>query len=168
LSAARVVPPRQPDELGALLGFLDFLRQTVAWKVQGITEEQARFSPVPSGTSALGLVRHLTGVEGYWFPHVFLGQARPQIYRTADDRSLAFTPGPDDTLADALSDYAGTCAASNEIVAAASLDDVAAIPHPVNGAANLRWIVTHMIEETARHAGHLDIIRELIDGTTGE
>lgn len=115
---------------------------------------------MPSGTSLLGLVRHLTGVEEHWFQRDFLGQDR------AIDMSMTVAAGV--TRDQVVAAYRQACARSDEIVRACpDLSTVAAIANPGKAhPVSLRRIVTH-IEETARHAGHADILREQIDGATG-
>jgi hypothetical protein len=137
-------PPRTGGgEKEVLLGFLDYLRASVIAKTDGIGEPRVRTPGVPSGTNLLGLVKHLTHVERHWL----LGD-------TVRDWQATFHPGPDESVADIIRAYRETNARVNEVVADG---DVAA----------LRWTLTHLIEETGRHAGHADILRELIDGATG-
>lgn len=144
-------PSTGPGEKDVLAGFLDYLRSAVAAKAEGVPDEQARTPGVPSGTNLLGLVNHLTQVERHWL----LG------HRVADWKAT-FHPGPDDTAASILTAYRETIAEANAEIA--SWDDLAAAG-PRRG--SRRWTLTHLIEETARHAGHADILRELIDGATG-
>ena len=149
------------SEREVLLYFLTRVRDAVVRASAGLTAEQQRTPGVPSGTSLLGLIRHLTGVEEHWFQRVFLGQDR--------DIGISMTVPPGATRNQVVAAYRQACARSDEIVRACpDLSTVATIanpgvPHPVS----LRRIVTHMIEETARHAGHADILREQIDGATG-
>ena len=149
------------SEREVLLYFLTRVRDAVVRASAGLTAEQQRTPGVPSGTSLLGLIRHLTGVEEHWFQRVFLGQDR--------DIGISMTVPPGATRDQVVAAYRQACARSDEIVRACpDLSTVATIanpgvPHPVS----LRRIVTHMIEETARHAGHADILREQIDGAAG-
>jgi hypothetical protein len=146
-------PPRtSAGEKETLLGFLDYLRTSVAVKPEGAPEPQVRTAAVPSGTNLLGLVKHLAHVERF----VFLGQA-------AAGWPATFRPTPDESVADVVADYRAAVAEANEAIAAAT--DLAAPLRP--DGPSLRWALTHMIEETGRHAGHADILRELIDGATG-
>ncbi|MGW4586398.1 DinB family protein [Amycolatopsis thermoflava] len=152
-------PPRTgPGEKDVLAGFLAYLRAAVVAKAQGVPEPHARTPGVPSGTNLLGLVKHLTHVERHWL----LGQP-------AGDWAATFHPEPDETADDILRAYRETTARGDEVIAACP--DLAA-PGPRPGgrrgpAPSLRWTLTHLIEETGRHAGHADILRELIDGATG-
>ncbi|ADB33037.1 protein of unknown function DUF664 [Kribbella flavida DSM 17836] len=144
-------------EKEVLLGFLDYLRGSIAAKIEHVPEPQVRTPGVASGTNLLGLVKHLTSVERY----TFLGEK-------VADWQATFQPTPDDTVETVLTAYRDTAAQVNELLA--DCDDLTA---PVNRRASsgrppsLRWALTHLIEETGRHAGHADILRELIDGSTG-
>jgi uncharacterized damage-inducible protein DinB len=160
-------PPAAADERPTLTSFLDFLRGSVTMKVAGLSDDDARRTPLPTGTTLLGIVRHLAGVEHWWFRRVFAAEVDHDLYDDPDpDRDWHIDPG--DTMAEALAAYDAQCARAREITAAApSLDQLSAWA-PSRGAVSLRWILVHMIEETGRHAGHADILRELIDGVTGE
>jgi hypothetical protein len=126
-------------------------------KVTGIDDESARRRFVGSDTTLLWLVRHAAGAEVRWVLWSFAGQV---------DGVREDAVGPDDTLADAVNGYRTTWARVDLVVSAASLDDRC---RAVSGddVVNLRWIMTHLLEETARHAGHADILRELVDGQVG-
>lgn len=155
----RDVPPPSTgaEEKDVLMGFLDYLRSSVAAKAEGVPEPQVRTAGVASGTNLLGLVKHLTYVERY----TFLGE-------NVTDWHATFRPEPGETADAVLAAYRDTIGRANDVIDACT--DLAA---PVNrptarGAApSMRWALTHMIEETGRHAGHADILRELIDGATG-
>lgn len=160
----RVHPPHAADEKTTLAAFLDHYRATLLTKVEGLTEEQARWSPVPSGTSLFGLVAHLAIVERWWFAKVVadLDVALPW---TDDGDPDVDWRGPDGaTLADVVALYEEECARSREILAGADLDTVVTVDE---GERSVRWIVVHMVEETARHAGHADIVREQLDAVSG-
>jgi hypothetical protein len=148
-------PQAGPGEKDVLAGFLDYLRAAVAAKAEGVPEAQARTPGVPSGTNLLGLVRHLTFVERHWL-----------LGHPVTDWHATFHPAPGDTTESVLAAYRDTAAEANREIA--SWDDLTA-PGPRRGkpAPSRRWTLTHLIEETARHAGHADILRELIDGATG-
>ncbi|SFR23999.1 Protein of unknown function [Lentzea waywayandensis] len=126
-----------------LRGFLDYLRSCVSAKVEGAPEPQVRTAAVPSGTNLLGLLTHLTFVERA----TFLGER-------VRDWKATFQASPRDSVADVVARYRETVERVNEV-----LDD--------SVVASVRWKLVHMIEETGRHAGHADVLRELIDGTTG-
>ncbi|WP_290052772.1 DinB family protein [Amycolatopsis solani] len=137
-------PPKTgPGEREVLLGFLDYLRASVLAKVEGVGEPAVRTPGVASGTNLLGLVKHLTHVERHWV----LGERTTRWKAT-------FHAKPDESVEDIVGAYRETTARVNAVVAGADV-------------AELRWTLTHLIEETGRHAGHLDILRELIDGSTG-
>lgn len=151
-------PPRTgPTEKDVLLGFLEYLRTSVASKVEDAPEPDVRRPGVASGTNLLGLVNHLANVERA----VFLGEhvARwSDTFHAADDRSVA----------EVVADYRDAVAQANGIIASQTdLAETAWRPQGRSTSPSLRWALTHMIEETGRHAGHADILRELIDGRTG-
>ncbi len=139
-----------------LTAFLDRYRETIIWKLQGLSKEEASRHLVPSATTLLGVAKHLAFVERGWFQADVAGQV---IEETEND----FVIEPTETVASILQLYQAAIAKSRAIVARTSLDDLSheAAPH------SLRWILIHMIEETARHAGHADILRELTDGAIG-
>ena len=160
----RPEPPYLGDEAETLAGFLDFHRATLLWKLEGLDDEQLRRPMVPSGTSLLGMVKHLAYVERWWFQQVWAGREVTYPW-TDEDPDADWRVEPSETTEDILALYRGECARSREIAAAASLDGVA---HHPRGERSRRWILVHMIEETARHNGHADILREQLDGVTGE
>ena len=150
-----------PSELAVLSGYLDKMRHAVVASTELLSEEQLRAPGVPSGTNLLGIVQHLTGVEDHWFRYVFLGE---------DLRCDTSMTVPSDVTADeVVANYRAACASSSAIVrSCGDLSTLSARPNPGEAQLDsLRVIVAHMIEETARHAGHADILREQIDGTTG-
>ncbi|MCC6177652.1 MAG: DinB family protein [Chloroflexi bacterium] len=162
---ARATRPAGGPEREMLAAFLNFQRDTLLWKVAGLSEEQARRIWTPSGTSLLGLVKHLGYVERSWFQRTFAGQDVYIPWR-AGDPDADFRIEPDDSLERVTAFYHAEVARSREITAAAtSLDDVARDPGRPH---SLRRILIHMIEETARHNGHADILREVTDGAIGE
>jgi hypothetical protein len=155
------------DERAMLSGFLDWYRSVVAHKVEGLSEEQAARAMTPSGVSALGVVRHLAWVERLWFQWRVAGD--DVTLDAGPDNSLTFRLEPGDTVASVLAGYHAEIEQSRRIVrAAASFDELTARPHPIFGPVSMRWVLVHLIEETARHAGHLDLIREQLDGQTGD
>jgi uncharacterized damage-inducible protein DinB len=170
-SDSRVDPPRQAGERETLEAFLDYYRETIAWKVSGMSEEEVKRVIVPSGWSPLGLIKHLAYVEQNWFRTRFAGEKDLPVPWTDQDPDADFRVEPSESTDDILKVYRDQCARSRSIAAGASLDDLAAewpSDRPPEKRPTLRWIYIHMIEETARHAGHLDVVRELIDGTTGD
>ena len=168
-SEVQAVERTRPSESGSereiLTGLLDFLRATVINKVAGLTDKQAFAPPIASSTlSPANLVKHLTGIERFWFSIDFAGSDLPWPW-TDDDPHGNFRLAADDTLAGVVAEYASECERSRQAIAGASLDDPARGP---DMAFTLRYALAHMIEETARHCGHLDLMRESIDGETGE
>jgi uncharacterized damage-inducible protein DinB len=155
---SRNAPVIVAGEIETALAFLDYLRRGVRRKLNDLSEEQARHSFVPSGTSLLGLVKHLTQVEIYWLQKRFVG-----LDVVLDQDS--FTPGGDETIAALLERYVEAAVQTDRIARAAADPDrpLALGRHGLT----LRWVLAHVIEETARHAGHADILRELLDGATG-
>ena len=152
-------PSLDADEKTTLTAFLDYLRDAVAAKVTGLTDEQARTPGVPSGTSLLGLVKHLTAVELNWFVWTYAGADVPLW----DDQSAPVEPA-----ARLLAEYRAAVARCNGIIAGCpDLDRPGARSLRETPPPSMRWILVHMIEETARHAGHADILREQIDGSVG-
>ncbi len=126
-------------------------------KVAGIDDRAARRPLVDSGTSLLWLVRHLAHAETRWILHRFAGQP----VDLPDDRVQ-----PDDTLAAAVDSYRETWARADAVIDSSSLEEPCRNPDD-SAQVNLRWVLMHLLEETARHAGHADILREMIDGHTG-
>jgi uncharacterized damage-inducible protein DinB len=149
-----------------LTGFLDFHRATAVMKATGLTDEQSRRPLVASRLTAVGpLLSHLRYVERYWFAVLFDGQEDTWAEELTSDPDIEFRIALDVPLPRLIADYEAQCAANREIAARLDLDATSAHRgQPVN----LRWVLIHMIEETARHVGHLDLLRENIDGATGE
>lgn len=146
-----------------LLAFLDWLRRAVVAKVEGVDELAARRRTLPSPTSMMGLLQHLTDVEMFWFQHSFAGRDSNPLRDDGSDFDVA----DEDTVADLIARYQVACDQSREAIRGATPDTLAKRPYNYPEI-NLRYVLIHMIEETARHAGHLDILREEIDGTVGE
>jgi hypothetical protein len=159
-------PPLLPDEQVAsdgeravLATFLDMYRGIIARKIDGLGPEQLQTRLVPSETTLGGLVRHLTSVEDEWFSGVLCGvPVEPSLNDGWDAR-------PDDTVELLTDAYRAACERSRAVADSLSLDHV--VPHDRLGQVSLRWVYVHMIEETARHAGHADILREQTDGAVG-
>src|SRR6478736_8505884 len=156
------------DERTILEGLLDWYRDGVVAKVRGLTDDEAKRRQVASNTTLIGLVKHLAGVEDAWFHDRFAGRPEPDVWAGVDfiaDPDWDFTSSWDDTLADVVALYRAACARSRAVAEGEPLEAMASnSPRPFN----LRWAYVHLIEETARHLGHMDILRELVDGTTGE
>ncbi|MDK0522316.1 DinB family protein [Streptomyces sp. ML-6] len=154
-------PTLDADEKTTLSAFLDYLREAVAAKAYGLSDEEARTAGVPSGTSVLGLIKHLTAVELGWFAWAYAGA---DIEFGRDDSP----PAEDETAESLLAAYRRAIERCNEIIAACDdLDRPGARSLRETPPPSMRWVLVHMIEETARHAGHADILREQIDGSVG-
>jgi hypothetical protein len=156
------------DERTTLDVFLDYYREAVKAKVRGVSEEDARRELVPSATTLAGLIKHLCRVEVSWFQHRLaqIPSGDLPVLRWIDEPDGDFRVAPNETVETLIAQYDEQCALSRQTAAKYQLTDV--VPHPYLGEVSLRWIYVHMIEETARHAGHADILREQIDGTTGD
>lgn len=153
-----------PDEMAGLTMFLDSQRDAVLHKVAGLSDEEAKRVPTASSLSLFAIVKHLAFVERRWFQNAVAGNAIPGLWPPADPaEELEVRDG--DTIDSVRSLYEQRIAESQAITAAVSSPDTPT--HPESDGLNLRWILLHMIEETARHAGHADLIRETIDGQRG-
>jgi uncharacterized damage-inducible protein DinB len=137
----------------------------VVWKLQGLDDEQLRRPMTPSGTTAVGLVKHLASVEHGWFRRTF-GRPSQEWPFDPQDPDADWRVEPGESTAELLAYYDGARTAADEVIAELPLDHVGTswAGEPVS----LRWVLIHMVEETARHAGHLDIVRELLDGAAGD
>ena len=167
MTPERTIPPREADERVTLTAFLDFQRATLAVKCDGLTDEQLRERAVPpSSLSLLGLVRHMAEVERNWFRPVLGGEQMPAIFSPDMDREASFRDVPAADIAEALGIWHAECEHSRALAAAAPTLDVTG--DRGGGRFSLRWVMVHMIEEYARHNGHADLLRERIDGLTGE
>ena len=146
-----------PDEKGTLTGFLDHLRNAIADKVADVPEPQVRAAGVPSGTNLLGLVKHLTAVERFYF----LAEPITDLRRT-------MRPARTETADGLLAAYRQAVGQANAVIEGWTDLTLPAPRPPGRGLPPARrWVLVHMIEETGRHAGHADILRERIDGSTG-
>jgi uncharacterized damage-inducible protein DinB len=156
------------DERETLGGFLDWYRAVVERKVDGLTLDQAKTMRTPSGVSLLGVVNHLGWVERGWFREIFAGEDVETVDSDGDN-SAEFAIRTDDTVESVLAFYRNEVDHSRRLVGASdSLDALSARATRFGDHVSLRWILVHMLEETARHAGHLDLMRETIDGQTGD
>lgn len=155
------VPRIDSGELDTALAFLDFVRSCVLKKADGLTEEQLRRAVVPSGTSILGLVQHLTVGERFWFGY--------QVGGAGEDTDFDFdmVVPAERSAAEVLADFRAAIEESNALIRRIG-DPEARVAVPVDGQyLSLRWVIAHATGEATRHAGHADILRELIDGATG-
>ncbi len=163
----RVDPPLEADERATLTAFLDFQRATLALKCDGLTDDQLRERAVPpSNLSLLGLVRHMAEVERNWFRPVLAGEEMAGIFSPDMDWEVAFRDAATADVAEAFRLWRAECDRARALVAAAPSFDVTGLRS--HGYFSLRWVMAHMIEEYARHNGHADLLRERLDGSTGE
>nr|WP_239520743.1 DUF664 domain-containing protein [Blastococcus saxobsidens] len=149
-------PAPNADEAELLLAWLDHLRESILRKVADLDEEQARWRPDGALIPLLGIVHHLTQVEWRWIDGAMRGE---QVHRSEAE----FAPGPELTVAEAVLRYRERALATGAAVRAMTLTQ----PCADGSGRDLRWVLLHLVEETARHAGHADATRELLDGVTG-
>ncbi|MEU9031370.1 DinB family protein [Streptomyces sp. NPDC048383] len=157
------------DERTQLTTFLDYARDTARAKCDGVSAENAGRALLPRSPlmTMSGLINHLRWVEYYWFQVVFLGE-EDQGPWTDEDPDREMRIAVDFPLTRLLDEYAAQSARYRELVADSGLDEKARRARHGGVHVDLRWILLHLTEETARHNGHLDILRELLDGTTGD
>lgn len=160
------------DERSVLLGYLDYHRKVLVRKAEGITEDQARLAACPpSGMTMLGLIRHMADVERNWFRRALTGEDIGPIYygeaHPDGDPDGDFNPPAGATLAEAIATWRHEVEVADANIAANDLDDREVNPSG-DHASSLRRVVVHLIEEYARHCGHADLLREAIDGATGD
>lgn len=164
----RPAPPPIADEMDTLQGFLDFLRATIRWKVEGLSDEHASARMLGSATTVTGLVRHLADIERFWFQEVVGAVPAEEVgysWSEGSGPSHAWEVADGASLADALADYeAATRLSRGRLHGRAAREELRRGSEVVT----VRWVLAHMVEETARHAGQLDVLAELLDGRTGE
>jgi hypothetical protein len=163
---------RLTDPADLLLGYLDYYRSVVARKIEGLPAAELRSTRLPSGWTPLELLKHLVYMERRWLRWGFLAEQVDAPLGDQDENGR-WRVRPDETAADLVAALHAGGARTREIVAAAVLTDVAPIggrfqPGDKHPCPSLSWILLHVLQEYARHAGHLDIVCELADGTTGE
>jgi uncharacterized damage-inducible protein DinB len=165
---SRTRPAYDADERTQLIAWLNMQRALIHWKCEGLPAESAHRAVIPTSPlmTVAGLVSHMRWVEHCWFEVMLMGRppTGPQFDESVEDADMRVEGVPLEQL---LREYAEQCAVSDEIIASRHLDDAGRQKEFRAGAATLRWVLMHMIEETGRHAGHLDIVRELLDGNKG-
>jgi uncharacterized damage-inducible protein DinB len=167
MTVERVEPPQVAAERAMLDAWLDYHRDTLALKCDGLAGDQLRQRAVPpSSLSLLGLVRHMAEVERQWFTMVLGGEQVSFHYCTDDNPDAEFDEVDGADVAEAFGSWRSECADARRRAAAAPSLDVTATWRGQEF--SLRWIMVHMIEEYARHNGHADLLRERIDGTVGD
>ena len=162
-------PTRPADSRAEVfLGYLDYFRSVLAHKLEGLPESELRSSRLPSGWTPIELLKHLTQVELRWLEWGFEGQEVAEPW--AESRDGRWYVAPDESLADLLAALPAQAARSRAVVEAHQLSDVGAPGERWDGAdpPSLERILFHLVQEYARHVGHLDIVRELADGVVGE
>ena len=170
----RTDPQLRSDERTTLAEFLDYHRATLVGRIAGLDGDQMQARLPTSSLTLGGLVKHLAYVEDSWFQETFLGRPLPAPFRDVDwdaDPDWEFHSAADDSPEELLALYAAACDRSRAVVAAAPDLDALSVEEsrrPGEGRFSLRWILLHMIEETARHNGHADLLREAVDGVVGE
>ena len=168
----RIHPPMAAGERETLLAFLAFERQTLRRKASGLTAEQLRTPLPPSSLTLAGLLKHAALVEDNWCAHILRGDEPGEPWASVDwdaDPDWEFHSALDDAPEDLFAMFDAAVAASDKVLAEITdLDHLAARQRRSGERASLRWILLHLIEEYARHNGHADLIRESIDGQTGE
>ncbi|HWD46562.1 MAG TPA: DinB family protein [Actinomycetota bacterium] len=171
----RPEPPLAGDETETLLGFLEFQRTTLAWKCSGLDAAGLRATTAASSMTLGGMLKHLAYVEDQWFPRWLRGRDPAPPWDTVDwkaDRDWDWHSAADDSPEELFTLWRDTVARSRSSVAEAlaegGLDQLARRTWPDGRAPSLRWILVHMVEEYARHNGHADLLRESVDGQTGE
>ncbi|WP_416972831.1 DinB family protein [Streptomyces sp. 4F14] len=170
MTIERTEPAQNASERDMLEGWLEYHRDTLAWKCEGLSDEQLRTAAVPpSELSLMGLVRHMAEVERGWFRDVLVGEESAPIYFSDADPDGEFHLTEADTWKEAYETWQGEIAAARRCAEGVGLDTLSVRKgRTTKEPFTLRWIYTHMIEEYARHNGHADLLRERIDGATGE
>jgi hypothetical protein len=165
-SQFRREPLRVADERTMYQGWLDYHRGTLVWKCSGLSDELLKAASLsPSTLSLLGLLRHMSEVERWWFRTQAAGLRLPDLYLTKEARDGDFENVADAVVEQDFATFTVECLAADEAVRTMSLEDTFARGHDQ---ISLRWVYIHMIEEYARHNGHADLLRERIDGSTGD
>jgi uncharacterized damage-inducible protein DinB len=157
--------PFTGGEKESLHASLNRHRDAVLWKLDGLDDDALRRAMTTSGTNLLGLVKHLAAVEYGWFCETF-GRPTEALPFDEDDENADLRIEPDESTADILAFYERARAAADQVIDELDVEDEGTAWF--GDTVSLRWVLIHMIEETARHAGHVDIVRELIDDTTGD
>lgn len=171
----RTDPPLAGDEAATLIGFLEYHRATLVWKTDGLDQASLATTTSASTMTLAGIVKHLAYVEDHWFGYILAGRPPAPPWDTVDwsaDPDWEWHSATDDDPDALRALWAGMVDRSRSdlsaALAAGGLDQLGARPWADGRAPNLRWILVHMIEEYARHNGHADLLRESIDGQTGE
>jgi uncharacterized damage-inducible protein DinB len=154
----------EADEKTTLLAALQSHRDVMLWKLEGLSDKEIRRAMVPSGTSLLGLVKHLANAEYGWFCETF-GRPTEPLTDISQDPEADMRAAEGETTEEIVAFYRRAWAAADAAILELPLDETGTSYS--DKTVSLRWVLVHMIEDTVRHAGHADILRELIDGGTG-
>jgi uncharacterized damage-inducible protein DinB len=167
MTVERVDPTFVSEERDSLRAWLEFQRATLEWKCEGLDRDGLDARPIPSSLLSLhGLVRHMAEVERNWFRRVLAGEDAPPLYYDDQHPDGDFELLDDADWRSDLATWKAECDRARELEAAAPSFDITGTRRGEE--VDLRWIMVHMIEEYARHNGHADLIRELVDGTVGD
>jgi uncharacterized damage-inducible protein DinB len=165
----RINPPFSAAERPMLESWLNYHRDTLAVKCDGLSAEQLRTRAVPPSTlSLLGLVRHMAEVERSWFQRTIAGRDAPPLYYTEEDRDGDFDNVDNADPDEAFAAWRAECEGARAVLAGVRSLDESGAKERHGETVTMRWILVHMIEEYARHNGHADLLRQRIDGTVGE
>jgi uncharacterized damage-inducible protein DinB len=171
----RPEPPLAADETASILGFLDYQRATLEWKCSRLDSDGLSLTVAASTMTLGGILKHMALVEGVWFSERLHGRERSAPFNTVDwkaDQDWEWHTAADDTPEELFDLWHDAVASSRELtgmaLAEGGLDTLAQRTTSEGRAPSLRWILLHMIEEYARHNGHADLLREAVDGETGE
>ncbi|MFF1419251.1 DinB family protein [Streptomyces sp. NPDC058280] len=157
------------SEKDSLRTALDRHRDAVLWKLEGLDDDQLRRPVAPSNMSLLGLLKHLAGAELGWFCLTFGRECEPLPFEVEGEKASDWYVAADEQTKDILNFYAGARTAADEAIESLDIDATGTAFAFFDGATvSLRWALIHMLEEVARHAGHADLLRESIDGFTGD
>ena len=176
-NTGRTEPPHDADEGATVAGFLDYQRATFAWKCASLSDDQLRAPLAPTSMTLAGLLKHLARVEDFWFTEVVGHQALPEPWTTVDwdsDPDWEWHSAAADTGDELRALWRQRVERSRAVVSselARGGAEALGTTHPAWGGqdrVSLRWVLVHMVEEYARHNGHADLLRESIDGATGE
>ena len=164
--------PLSATEAGTLEGFLDYYRVVLRRKAEGLDRDQLNQPLAPTEMTLAGMLKHLTCVEYWWYREVLLGEESPEPWASVDwkaDIVWDWHSAADDSVEELLAAYDEACASARAAYAGLDLGTASVKQsHKQGGSFSLRWIHVHMIEEYARHCGHADLLREAVDGTTGD
>lgn len=172
----RPEPPLSGTEAETLIGYLDYLRATFLWKLQGLPQDQLRSRPLKSSMSLIGMAKHLAFVEDYWFSYVAQGNQPSEPWVSVDwgaDKDWDWHSARKEPTNDVIALWEKSVSESrthwDEVSSTDGFDLRNLAPRKVGiNYVSFRWILTHMIEEYGRHCGHADLLREELDGATGE